>query len=152
MGRGSTKVADTSGEVRDVIGQWAVALRAKDIEAVVSHYASDVVAFDVVNPLQFKGTDLLRSRLTEWLESFDGHMGFEVSDLEVEAGNYLAFCYGLNRVIGTKIDGVKIDMCWRATLCWRKIDGAWKITHSHSSVPFDMTTGSASLDLKPVLR
>jgi len=140
---------DSNGEIRELIGEWAVALRAKDIEAVMSHYVSDVVAFDVVEPLEYKGTDLLRARLTEWLGSFDGHMGFEVSELGVEAGDYLAFSHAINRVIGTKTDGVKIDMCWRATLCWRKIDRGWKITHSHASVPFDMKTGLASLDLKP---
>jgi uncharacterized protein (TIGR02246 family) len=149
MGAKTKLAIDSNGEVRELIGEWAVALRAKDVEAVMSHYVSDVVAFDVVNPLEYKGTDMLRTRLTEWLSSFDGHMGFEVSDLEVEAGDYLAFCHSLNRVIGTKTDGVKIDMCWRATLCWRKIDGRWTITHSHASVPFDMETGMASLDLKP---
>ena len=140
---------DSNGEIRELIGAWAVALSAKDIEAVVSYYVSDVVAFDVVNPLEYKGTYMLRTRLTEWLSSFDGHMGFEVSGLEVEAGDYLAFCHSLNRVIGTKTDGVQLDMCWRATLCWRKTEHGWKITHSHASVPFDTTTGLASLDLKP---
>ncbi len=149
MAAESKQGMDSNGEIRELVGEWAVALRAKDIEAVMYHYVSEVAAFDVVNPLGFKGTDLLRTRLTEWLSSFDGHMGFEVSDLVVEAGDYLAFCHGLNRVIGTKSDGVKIDMCWRATLCWRKVEGRWMITHSHASVPFDMNTGMASLDLKP---
>jgi uncharacterized protein (TIGR02246 family) len=129
---------DTNGEIRELVGQWAIALRAKDIEAVMSHYASNVVVFDVVGPEQFKGTDLLRTRLTEWLDSFVGHMGFEVSDLEVDAGDYYAFCCGINRIIGTKIDGDQIDMNWRATLCWRKLDGRWQITHSHASVPIEM--------------
>jgi len=138
------QVMDSTGEISELTGKWAVALREKNVEAVISHYVPDVVLFDVVNPLLSSGTDLLRTRLTEWLSSFDGHMGFEVSDLKVEAGDYLAFCHGLNRVIGTKVDGVKIDMCWRATLCWRKSDGNWKITHSHASVPFNMETGMAS--------
>ena len=147
---GETRQAiDSTGEISELTGKWAIALREKNVEAVISHYVSDVVLFDVVDPLSSNGTDLLRTRLTEWLSSFDGHMGFEVSDLKIEAGDRLAFCHGLNRVIGTKVDGVKIDMCWRVTLCWRKIDGHWKITHSHASVPFDMETGMASLDLKP---
>jgi len=40
-------------------------------------------------------------------------------------------------------------MSWRATLCRRRIDGKWMVTHGHSSVPFDMESGKASLDLKP---
>lgn len=140
---------DNNGQVRELIDEWAVAVRAKDIEAVMSHYASDVVAFDVVNPLDYKGTDLVRERLTHWLGSFEGPFGFEISNLEVEAGDYLAFCHSINRVIGIKTDGVKVNMCWRATLCCRKIESRWMITHSHASVPFDMETGLASLDLTP---
>jgi ketosteroid isomerase-like protein len=37
----------------------------------------------------------------------------------------------------------------RATLCLRRIDGKWMIAHEHQSVPFDVETGKASLDLKP---
>ena len=140
---------DNNGQIRELIDQWAVSVRSQDIEAVMSHYVSDVLAFDVVDPLEYKGTDMLRERLTAWLTSFEGPMGFEVSNLEVEAGNELAFCYSLNRVIGTKRGGGSVDMFWRATLCFRTIDGKWKITHSHASVPFNMETGVASLDLKP---
>ena len=37
----------------------------------------------------------------------------------------------------------------RATVCYRKIDGTWMVTHEHNSVPFDVESGKASLDLKP---
>lgn len=140
---------DNADQLREAIGEWAVAVRAKDIDAVMSHYASDVVAFDVVNPLEYQGTDLVRERLTNWLASFEGPFGFEISNLELEAGDYLAFSHSINRVIATKADGVDLNMCWRATLCCRKIEGRWMITHSHASVPFDMETGLASLDLQP---
>jgi len=141
--------ADTNGELREMIDAWAIAVRAKDIESVMSHYISDVLAFDVVGPLEYKGTDMLRQRLTAWFSSFFGPFGFEISNLEVEADDYLAFCHSLNRVIGVKNDGEMVNMCWRATLCCRKIEGRWKITHSHTSVPFDPETGIASLDLEP---
>lgn len=34
-------------------------------------------------------------------------------------------------------------------MCCRKIDSKWMIVHEHDSVPFDMETGKASIDLKP---
>jgi len=141
--------ADTNGEVRDMIDNWAIAVRAKDIESVMTHYLSDVLAFDVVDPLEYKGTDKLRQRMTDWFYSFEGPFGFEITNLEVEAGDRLAFCHSLNRVIGIKTDGQRVNMCWRATLCCRKIDDQWTITHSHTSVPFNPETGEASLDLEP---
>jgi hypothetical protein len=36
----------------------------------------------------------------------------------------------------------------RATVCYREIDGKWMITHEHESVPFDVNSGKASLDLE----
>ena len=40
-------------------------------------------------------------------------------------------------------------MWWRSTICFRKIDGNWMITHEHNLVFFDPKGGKASLDLKP---
>jgi ketosteroid isomerase-like protein len=37
----------------------------------------------------------------------------------------------------------------RKTVCFCKIDGRWKVTHEHISLPFDMETFKASVDLKP---
>ncbi|MFY9570945.1 MAG: nuclear transport factor 2 family protein, partial [Blastocatellia bacterium] len=65
------------------------------------------------------------------------------------AGEDVAFSHSLNRVKGTKTDGGDLEMWWRATVCYRKLGGKWIVTHEHSSVPFDVNTGKASLDLKP---
>ncbi len=45
--------------------------------------------------------------------------------------------------------GGKVDMWVRATVCFRKTAGEWTVTHEHDSVPFDVESGKASLDLKP---
>ena len=37
----------------------------------------------------------------------------------------------------------------RSTVCYRKIDGRWVVTHEHTSVPFDAESGKVSFDLKP---
>ena len=70
-------------------------------------------------------------------------------ELNVSGGDDVAFCHCLNHVDATRMQGGKLDMFWRATLCCRKIDGKWMITHEHNSVPFDMETGRASISLKP---
>lgn len=73
----------------------------------------------------------------------------DVRDLRITAGNEVAFCHSLNHVRGMKKDGQSIDMWWRATVCFHKLDGQWTVTHEHNSVPFDMRSGKASLGLKP---
>jgi ketosteroid isomerase-like protein len=115
----------------------------------MANVAPDIVSFDVVNPLRYLGADSSRQRATEWLGSFEGPIGLEISDLVIAQSGDVAFAFGLNHVSATRSDGGKLDMWWRVTLCFRKNDGKWTITHEHNSVPFDMVTGKASLDLKP---
>jgi ketosteroid isomerase-like protein len=69
--------------------------------------------------------------------------------LEITEGGDVAFCHSLNGVSGTNTGGKRVEMWWRATTCFRKIDGQWLVTHGHSSEPFDMRSGKALLDLKP---
>jgi|ERR1700730_399142 uncharacterized protein (TIGR02246 family) len=136
-------------QIRALIENRVKAVRGKDIDALVSSYAPDVLAFDVVNPLQSTGSDAIRKRLQEWLSSFQGPVGFEIRGLSIAIGDEVAFCHGLSGVSGTRADGGGINMWYRTTVCYRKIDGEWIITHEHNSVPFNMESGKASLDLKP---
>ena len=61
-----------------------------------------------------------------------------------------AYGFGLSHMTGTKTNGHEGDLWSRETLGFRKVGGAWKIAHEHSSVPFYMD-GSfrAAVDLKP---
>ncbi len=136
-------------EIRALIEEQVKAIRAKDVNGSVSSYAPDVLLFDVVNPLRSRGSDAARKRLAEWFASFQGTIGYEVRDLVITAGDDVAFCHALKRVRATTTAGQRLDMWWRATICYRKFDGAWLVTHEHASVPFDVASGRASLDLEP---
>ena len=103
----------------------------------------------LVNPLRSTGSDAVRKRLAEWFSSFRGPIGYEVRDLAIAAADDVAFCHGLKRVRAITKTGQRLDMWWRATICYRKVDGAWRVTHEHASVPFDVASGRASLDLEP---
>ena len=72
-------------------------------------------------------------------------------DLRIATDNDVAYSYSLNHVRGTRSDGTKLDMWWRATVCFRKMDDQWMVAHEHNSVPFNPETGQASLQLKPTL-
>jgi uncharacterized protein (TIGR02246 family) len=135
--------------IRALIEDRARAIRAGDVAGALSAHAPDVVSFDVIDPLQYIGRDAIARRLEAWLSSFAGPVGFETAELAVAAGGDVAFCHGLNHVYAATADGGTLDMWWRSTVCCRKVRGRWRITHEHSSVPFDMETGRASLGLKP---
>ena len=136
-------------DIRALIEDRARAVRAKDVEQSLCRHASDVLLFDVVRPLRARGSDAARKRLAAWFASFRGPVGYEVRDLSITAGDDLAFSHSLNRVSATTTGGQQLDMWWRATICYRRIDGAWTIMHEHASVPFDVASGRASLDLEP---
>ena len=70
-------------------------------------------------------------------------------DLTVTVGDHVAFAHSLNRVTGTLKSGSSADYWVRWTACFRKIDGNWLIAHDHVSVPLDVASGRALLDLKP---
>lgn len=141
--------AINEAHIRELIENNAKAIRAKDIDGATSNYAPEVLLFDLINPLRSGGLEALRKRLEQWFSTFQDSLGYELRDLSIVASETVAFCHSLNHVSATRTDGVKLDMWWRATLCFRKIDGKWMVTHGHSSVPFDMESGLASLDLKP---
>lgn len=136
-------------KIRELLDAWVQALRSRDADAIVSRQAPDVVSFDVVNPLQYVGSGETRRRAQEWLSSFQGPVGLKMRELSVTVGEDVAFAHSLNRVSGRTADSQAIAMWLRSTVCLRKIDGEWTVTHQHSSVPFDGESGRASLDLEP---
>jgi ketosteroid isomerase-like protein len=136
-------------KIRALIEDRVNAVRAKDIDRSMAGCAPDLHVFDVVNPLQYLGQNSARKRAAEWFASFEGPLGYELRDLTIDAGDDVAFSRSLNRVMATKADGAKLEMWWRSTVCYRKIDDRWIVTHEHNSVPFDARSGKAALDLKP---
>lgn len=147
----ATAISKTSDEaqIRKLIDDREKAVRARDVDGSIANIATDIVWFDVVNPLQHLGSDALKKRANEWFASFDGAIGYQTLELSITAGDEVAFSHGLNHVNATKIGGGQLDMWWRTTVCYRKIDEKWTVTHEHNSVPFDVESGKASLDLKP---
>jgi ketosteroid isomerase-like protein len=111
-------------QIRALIGNMATAIRAKDVEALMTHYAPDVLAFDLLPPLQYRGAVAIRKRVSAWFSSFEGSIGFEMRNLSITAGDDVAFCYSLNGVSGPSKGGAIVNMWWRATNCFRRIDGA----------------------------
>jgi ketosteroid isomerase-like protein len=141
-----SKTSDEA-KIRNLIDERAKAIHAKNAGGVVSCQAPDYVKFSLAPPLAHT-TDA--KGLDAWFATWQGPIGSEARDLEIAVSGDTAFSHALSRMTGTKTDGEKIDLWFRETLCFRKIEGAWKIAHEHTSVPFYMD-GSfrAAIDLKP---
>jgi uncharacterized protein (TIGR02246 family) len=140
---------DDVAEIRGLLDDWVKAARAKDIDAIFAHYAPDIVAFDGIGQLQFKGRDAYRKHWEACMAMCSGPMIFEVHDLDIAAQGDLALGHYLSRCGTTGPDGKEQAGWFRVTVCWRKMNGRWKVAHEHFSAPFDPASGKVLLNLEP---
>jgi ketosteroid isomerase-like protein len=121
--------------LRHLLESWADAVRRKDIDGVLAHRADDILLFDVVPPLQSRGIGEYR---TSWVDQFFPWCGsdgrFELSDVEISAGDRVAFATGLIRCAGTE-NSTRVEYTVRLTVGFEKRDDRWIAVHEHHSEP-----------------
>jgi ketosteroid isomerase-like protein len=142
-------MASSETEVGALFGRRSEAMGNKDIDRLMSLYSPDIVYFDLVPPLRYTGSDALRSRFSEWFDRWEGAIGQEISDLHVSASGDVAAAHMLIRASGTLKSGRAVGYWVRVTNCCRRSDHRWLITHEHVSLPVDIQSGSAVMDLVP---
>jgi uncharacterized protein (TIGR02246 family) len=147
--QGEKEEAVAEALIRQRVEDWAKAVRAKDIDRVLSLYAPNIVSFDLDPPLRYAGTDNKRRAWQEFFAVHTGPIAYEVRELNVTTHGELAFVHSLNHVKGTLASGHTSDMWVRWTACFRRIDGLWLVVHDHVSVPADLEHGQAVLNLTP---
>jgi uncharacterized protein (TIGR02246 family) len=136
-------------EIQRLLDEGIRSLHDRNIEGVMSLYAPEVVTFDIVPPLRYLGADALRKLWEEVFLVYQGPIGYDIHDLSITVGDDVAFTHSLNRISGTMKTGQKTNLWLRWTAGLRKINGKWLIVLNHNSVPVDLQTGRAVLDLKP---
>ncbi|WP_157249439.1 YybH family protein [Nonomuraea typhae] len=136
-------------QIRGLVYKIVDGIRAKDLEGLKQAYSTDVVSFDVESPLQDVG---IAAKLKNWDKVFTlfQSVNYEISDLTLTVGDEVAFGHAFGRLSGTLASGPATNGMWvRVTYGFRKIDGAWWITHDQVSVPLDVQSGRGMTDLEP---
>ena len=143
--------ANDKAEIQQLLDRWAKAFRARDLNGIMSIYepGETLVGFDIVPPLQYIGFEAYKKDYQEFLDQFQSTIDVEYRDLNIVAGDTVAFSRGLERMTGTLKNGQKFNAWVRFTECYRKTNGHWLAIHDHISVPVDLESGKAALDLKP---
>ena len=72
-----------AGQIGALVKRWSEAVRERDTDAIMACYHSDVIAFDAINQLQFKGLDAYRQHWAACLDMCPGAMLFEQHDLRL---------------------------------------------------------------------
>jgi ketosteroid isomerase-like protein len=123
------------------------AIHDKNAAGVMASGAPGLVSYSLAPPLKDTAG---AAGLEAWFATWDGPISQELRDLEILAGDNVAFAHGLVHMTGRKTDGEMIDLWFRETLGLKRFGGAWKIVHEHGSVPFYMDGSfKAAIDLKP---
>jgi uncharacterized protein (TIGR02246 family) len=139
----------TQAEVRALLDRWSEAARSKDIDRLMALYAPDIVYFDVVPPLHFTGSAAVQGNFLRWFDAYQGAIGQEIRDVQIVASGDLAVAHMLIGASGTLKNGREVSYWVRATICCQRADDRWVIRHEHVSLPMDMASGRAALDLTP---
>lgn len=135
--------------IRAWLDQWTQVFASKNVDGIMALYADDVVAYDVVPPLQYVGKQAYRKDYESFLAQYQGNLHAEVKDLHIGASGDLGYATGLELIGGTLTNGQKSEVWLRFTSLYRKVNGKWLDFHDHVSVPADMESGKAMLELKP---
>lgn len=143
------KTQDVRAEIDARLDSWTEAVKNKDTDAIVAHYLPDVVAFDAVQALQFKGAQAYGEHWKKCMEMCSGSSIFEARQRDICVDGDLAVAHALV-YCGMVDDEGKEQAGWaRMTTSLRRVDGQWLIIHEHFSVPFDMITGRVLCGLSP---
>ncbi|WP_433769296.1 YybH family protein [Pseudomonas putida] len=136
-------------EIQTLIDTYRQAVVAKDVDKIMSFYGEDIVSYDAVKALQFRGKAAYRAHWQACMEMCPGPHKFDFDHMNIVADEHIAFAHWLAHCGGTNDKG-ETQACWmRVTACYRREGGQWRIVHEHWSAPFDMESGAALFNLQP---
>ena len=121
--------------IRELLENWAGAVRARDFEGILRQHSSDILMFDLPGPLESIGIDAYRKTWDLFFSWSDDPVAFDFTKLDVVAGNDVAYATALMRCAGTETNGERTRLEFRLTVGLRHIHGLWVVTHEHHSIP-----------------
>jgi uncharacterized protein (TIGR02246 family) len=123
-------------EIRTLIERWAAAVHAGDMDTVLADHAPDIVMFDVPPPYDgVRGIDAYREMWPPFFEWQARGASFEIVELDVTAGNDVAYAHALLRCGMPDELAANPANRLRLTLGLRKEQGRWVVAHEHHSFP-----------------
>ncbi|HUN56720.1 MAG TPA: nuclear transport factor 2 family protein [Candidatus Binataceae bacterium] len=116
-------------------------------EALTFYDPNKVSVFDFEPPLQYVGEKAVRTDFNNFFANATNIKG-EFLQIDVVTDGRLGIVNSIQHFTWTGKDGKPMEATLRVTDSLHKVDGQWKIFHSHISVPVDPATGQAQMNLK----
>jgi ketosteroid isomerase-like protein len=138
-------------EIRAMEAATIKAFAAKDMDNALAAYLQDetLFVFDAIPPRQYVGIKAWRADNEAFVGMFQGPLKAEMSDLSVTTNGKLGFGHNIQRFSGTDKNGKPINITFRVSDGYKKINGKWVIVEEHISFPVDIASGKADLSSKP---
>jgi len=108
---------------------------------------NDVDVYDLAGPLQYKGNAAVRSDFDNVFANFAGAKGNFV-ELVVVTDGKMGMARSIQHFAWTDKAGKPQEVTVRITDVFHKVDGQWKVIHTHISAPMDPKTGMTQTNLK----
>ena len=124
-------------QIRYRIESWTKAVHDRNWDGVLAWHHKDIVMFDVPPPFQSIGIDAYRKTWEVFLPGLEkGAQSFRFIDLHIIAGEDTAFAYSPMKCVyhDTTLQRV-VELDFRLTIGFKKIDGEWWFMHEHHSIP-----------------
>jgi uncharacterized protein (TIGR02246 family) len=131
---GSSKKNDEAAII-DLVTNWANAVRTRDLDAILANHSPNILMFDVPPPLQSKGMQKYKETWDLFFSWAQDSGVFDIVEMNVTAGNDVAFVTAIMRCAGWEATGEKTELRFRLTIGLRKIEDQWVVTHEHHSLP-----------------
>ncbi len=128
--------AKAQAEIRAILEAWASATREGREAEILARHAPEAMIYDALEPLFYAGIAAYRRSWGEWAPETQGEAIFALEDLVVEAGEEVAFAYGLLRCGGVLAGGREFHDLVRVSFGLRRGAQGWRILHQHVSKPF----------------
>ena len=138
-------------EIRAMEAAMMKGFAARDLDSALAVYVQDdtLFVFDAAPPRQYVGIKAWRADNENFLALFQGPFTAEMSDLSVTTNGKLGFGHNIQRFAGTGKDGKPLDLTFRVSDGYKKINGKWMIVEEHLSFPVDVATGKGDMSSKP---
>src|SRR5437867_4147944 len=73
--------------IRDLIENWAFAVRSKNYKGILANHAPDILMFDVPPPLQSKGIEKYKATWDLFFGCYHDDPAFDIREMNITAGS-----------------------------------------------------------------
>ena len=120
--------------IRELFDRWAQAVRDDNRAGIRAAHDGDILMFDVPPPFQSKGLEAYMATWDTFFAAAERPVRFDFTEIALTAGADVAFVTAVGHCV-TIEKGRREPLDFRLTMGLRKIDGTWRITHEHHSLP-----------------